>query len=474
MMRGALLAVLFVIAAALPGRSAAAGIDAKAERAAALQAEQAGKWAEALLHYETIYDSTPTAPSEQRALRKKFAELRTKVKPNKDKDQAGVCTVRVYVFRTVDATVVEDGKTNAVKNAYTDRDVKQIKDTVAALADTVWTHTMGSLRLVPEIIVIDKPFTNVVCWPDENFCRPYFAKAAPVDFTMVFANLNGMPYTLQRDWTTYSGFNWQGGGEPRANLERLLHAWLNGAQAILEEENQFYPVGLMASANAKGPCLLRACGGNCGPECFQADADNKDSRMAWYLHLLDTHATRKMWRELSLTKPFDNAWTAKSGFCRKFLLLGPFDCKGLKTGPMETAFIDETNAVPAPGAVAGSKTWREFGSVDFRMWMDPDANVVTYAAILVQSAKDQEAQVRAGSEEAMVVMQEGKPIIKAGGGRALEADTDIVKVQLKKGDNRFLIKVYNGGGGFGFCFRVTDMAGNPLPDVRYALPGQKR
>jgi hypothetical protein len=29
----------------------------------------------------------------------------------------------------------------------------------------------------------------------------------------------------------------------------------------------------------------------------------------------------------------------------------------------------------------------------------------------------------------------------------------------KKGDNRFLIKVYNGGGGYGFCFRVTDTGG---------------
>lgn len=473
MMRGATLAVLLGMVSSIPGWAAAA-VDARAEREAALKAEQAGDWDSALLHYENVYDSTPTTAKEQRELRRKFSDLRPKIKPNKDKNKAGVCTVRVYVFRTVDARAVVDGKEITVKNAYTDGDIKQINGAVAALCDTVWTHTMGNLILVPETIVIDKPFTNVVYWPEEGVCRRYLpAKMSPVDFTMVFANMKGAPFELHRDWTSYSGFDWRG-GDPKADLECLLRAWLKGAQAILEEENQFYPVGLMPNTDAKGECLLRPCGGNCGPECFQPASKDKDSSLAWYLHILDTHATRKMWRELSLTKPVDNVWTARFGFCRKFLLLGPFDCAGGKTPPMDTAFIDEANTAPAAGAAAGAKTWREVGSVDFRMWLEPDVNVVCYAATLVQSDKEQEVQVRAGSEEAMVVMQEGKPIIRAGGGRALEADSDIVKVKLRKGDNSFLIKVFNGGGGFGFCFRVTDDGGNPLPDVRYVLPGQKR
>ena len=78
-----------LLATAMPAL-AAKEMDAQAERAAAVKAEQASDWDSALLHYENIYDSTPTTPEQRVELRHKFEELHPKVKPNTDPAKAGL------------------------------------------------------------------------------------------------------------------------------------------------------------------------------------------------------------------------------------------------------------------------------------------------------------------------------------------------------------------------------------------------
>lgn len=57
-----------------------------------------------------------------------------------------------------------------------------------------------------------------------------------------------------------------------------------------------------------------------------------------------------------------------------------------------------------------------------------------------------------------------------GGGAA--PDRNIIGVRLKEGANQFLVKVTSfESGWWRLLFRVSDAKGDPLPGVRYALPG---
>ena len=88
MMKRLLLALSCGLVLTVSLARAAAQLDAPAERAAAVKAEQSGDWDAALLHYENIYDSTLCTPEEYVQLRRKFEELQPKVKPNDDPAKA--------------------------------------------------------------------------------------------------------------------------------------------------------------------------------------------------------------------------------------------------------------------------------------------------------------------------------------------------------------------------------------------------
>ena len=43
-------------------------------------------------------------------------------------------------------------------------------------------------------------------------------------------------------------------------------------------------------------------------------------------------------------------------------------------------------------------------------------------------------------------------------------DSDKVDVRLRKGENKLLVKICQGTGGWGFCVRVADEWGTPVTD----------
>ena len=70
MLKQAAVALGLCFVGVMTAAAAAPAVEAKAEREAAGKAEQAGDWDAALLHYETVYDSTPTTPEERVELRR--------------------------------------------------------------------------------------------------------------------------------------------------------------------------------------------------------------------------------------------------------------------------------------------------------------------------------------------------------------------------------------------------------------------
>ena len=89
-------------------------------------------------------------------------------------------------------------------------------------------------------------------------------------------------------------------------------------------------------------------------------------------------------------------------------------------------------------------------------------NVMAYGYTVVQVAEDTDAVLRMGSDAGLGCWVNGERVHFAPAPRALKVDQDSVKVRLKKGENRILLKIGQQSGPWGFCLRITDAAGKAL------------
>ena len=89
-------------------------------------------------------------------------------------------------------------------------------------------------------------------------------------------------------------------------------------------------------------------------------------------------------------------------------------------------------------------------------------NVMAYGYTVVQVAEDTDAVLRMGSDAGLACWVNGERVHFAPAPRALKVDQDSVKVRLKKGENRILLKIGQQSGPWGFCLRITDAAGKAL------------
>ncbi len=102
------------------------------------------------------------------------------------------------------------------------------------------------------------------------------------------------------------------------------------------------------------------------------------------------------------------------------------------------------------------------GRVDLLPHVKRKTNAVAYGYAEVTSDRDQDVVFRTGSDDGMKLWVNGKVVFGKNGPRSLAVDMDTIPVKLKKGVNKVLIKVLNGGGGWEFCARVTTKDGRPL------------
>jgi hypothetical protein len=470
-------------------------MDAAAERAAAVEAEKKGDPAAALLHYENIFDSTVTDEGTRAELRAKFKELRPKVAPNTDLSKAGVWKARAYVFRTLDFSWKDaDGKEHHVLNRFTDDEIEALRQSMAGFAERVWRHSWGNLRINWDLVVVEKPLTKLEgdtsFWPGPTTSMPYFENPRPgeVDTVFVFAKLRieegeqggNVPRSLGAGTIGvlggtkgpgYIGFNcgakW--GMDPEGEVE--WHEWLHAAHWVIEAV-QGYPSGLMASSDGGRKEGDDRPGGD---PCFRLPRDGKTWE-PFYIHIMEEHATRKMWREASLRQPTPTPWLDL--YCRKFLVLGPFSTDGKPDQGLDFPFIDESSPSPKAGQQVGGLAWKSVltagRTLDLAQTLEPGGSRLAYVAIYVRSGKDQFAQVRIGSDDGCKLWHSGRLILAAPVERGAALDQNIVDVKLKKGANLFLVKVGDIGGGWQLIFRLTDSAGQPLPGIEYLAPGGAR
>jgi HEAT repeat protein len=157
----------------------------------------------------------------------------------------------------------------------------------------------------------------------------------------------------------------------------------------------------------------------------------------------------------------------KAGFITNWHIAGPF-----ARAPFEHAYPPEKGFDPEatyPGTRGTKAAWRRHhiddavGIMDLVAYYTPYTNEVTAygrAEVTVENAQD--VLVKLGSDDAVMCWLNGERIHANEVYRRIKPDQDVVATRLKKGVNVVLIKVIQGGGGWGFCVRLADPSGAPI------------
>jgi hypothetical protein len=180
------------------------------------------------------------------------------------------------------------------------------------------------------------------------------------------------------------------------------------------------------------------------------------------------------------------------GFVNNWLIVGPFPNPGER--PDNKGFgIDylqdcggEAGHVPAAGLViatggakAGEKkpvTWQAYagsgGTVDFfsvphLKLEDQQDDILTYSACWIESEKDQDVEIRVGSDDGYKLWIDHKHIKDVHEYRAAEVDQESYPLKLAAGQKHLiLVKVDQDWGGYCFMLRVVTKDGKKAPGIK--------
>ncbi len=150
---------------------------------------------------------------------------------------------------------------------------------------------------------------------------------------------------------------------------------------------------------------------------------------------------------------------------RVWLLKGPYSIDGV-TDPINYAFIEnEKDILP----IAGKNGWSE--PIYFREdWIDLEDyfnlsssdDVVSYAFSYFDAPNDQQAELWIGSDEALTIYINGNEVYSYTGNRSLNGYySEIVKTQIKTGENTLLIKSLQKYGRYEFTLNICEPETDP-------------
>ena len=159
--------------------------------------------------------------------------------------------------------------------------------------------------------------------------------------------------------------------------------------------------------------------------------------------------------------------TEKGKFITDWSLLGPFYTQQMHD--LAEDFLlphgGESNIQPQPEqSFVNSKDhtlkWRPISARKDVINLDREIgrlnNVTAYAFAEIDSQKDQYVEFGLGSDDSVKVWINGYVVHQYKEGRGVEIDQDRFIVKLNSGKNRYLVKVSQGTGGWGFVIRPID------------------
>jgi len=156
-------------------------------------------------------------------------------------------------------------------------------------------------------------------------------------------------------------------------------------------------------------------------------------------------------------------------FATRWNLIGPFDAADMSSLPTAYPPENETDlAKKYPGKSNVEVGWKVVqaepsGYIPLTELVQPNEQAVAYALAYVRSPDDRRTYALLGSDDGVRLWLNDELVHTNPAYRGASPDEDRVLVTLKKGWNKVLLKVLQGGGGWGFYFRFAD----PREELRW-------
>ena len=96
-------------------------------------------------------------------------------------------------------------------------------------------------------------------------------------------------------------------------------------------------------------------------------------------------------------------------------------------------------------------------------------NRVAYVRNKVWSDKDQQVRLEVGSDDGIKVWLNGEVVHANNAARGIKPGDDKVKVNLKKGWNEMMMKITQGGGGWGACAKFRTVDGGDIKGLKFQI-----
>lgn len=163
------------------------------------------------------------------------------------------------------------------------------------------------------------------------------------------------------------------------------------------------------------------------------------------------------------------------GAIRRWKIIGPFAWKS--DDDWSTPFVGEP-AVQWSGIQSGDTPleWKAVegrgpqGNVDLVGALGQHERCFAYASAEIILDEAVRAELRLGSDDGVAAWVNDKKVWENRVDRGMKFDQDAVEVQFDRGKNTILLKISQGGGGWGFCARLCDKSG---VGIAFAQPGSE-
>jgi hypothetical protein len=153
------------------------------------------------------------------------------------------------------------------------------------------------------------------------------------------------------------------------------------------------------------------------------------------------------------------------------MVMGPFlNDFQREFGPEKGVDLAQTYTVLGSKTPAGWKavTTALDGYVDLVKAFEKHENCCAYAVIYVKSPAARKALFSAGSDDGVRAWLNGKLVVSNNASRGAAPGQEKVGVDLNAGWNELVMKITQGGGGWGLYADFLTPDGQPLPDLTYA------
>lgn len=152
-------------------------------------------------------------------------------------------------------------------------------------------------------------------------------------------------------------------------------------------------------------------------------------------------------------------------FIKEWNLIGPFDAPDMSY--LQTAYPPEKELAlnkKYKGKNNLNLQWKriqapESGFVNLAGLLEPNEQTAAYGQVYVFSPEDRRAHLLIGSDDGVRIWLNSELIHSNPAYRGAYPDQDKIPVELKKGWNTLLVKILQGGGGWGFYVRFIDPEG---------------